>query len=151
MIVYVREYVHRCIVASLPQLYIYIYIYICVCVCMCVYINLDILVWVCNHMLGMCIVAKDLFVWYSHKDINHISNTNIYTNTGGLSRFGYERVYQFLASVHGDTRRETQFLKAYANHTILTSLQHAAHLVMFKISIHLCRSRSKKLNCTIPR
>ena len=43
-----------------------------------------------------------------------------------------------MASVHGDMRRETQFLKAYVNHTMLTPPQHAAHLVMFKISIHLC-------------
>ena len=46
-----------------------------------------------------------------------------------------------------DTRRgETQFLKVYANHTRLTPPQRASHLVMFKISIHLCRSRSEKLN-----
>ena len=44
------------------------------------------------------------------------------------------------------TREETQFLKAYANHTMLASLQCVAHPVMFKISIHLCRSRSEKLN-----
>ena len=39
--------------------------------------------------------------------------------------------------------RETQFLKAYANHNMLTPPQRAAHLVMFKISLHLCRSRSE--------
>ena len=43
------------------------------------------------------------------------------TNTGGLCRFGYERVYQFLASVLGNTRRETQIMKAYANQTMLTT------------------------------
>ena len=42
--------------------------------------------------------------------------------------------------------RETQFLKAYANHTMLTPPQRVVHLVMFKISIHLCGSRSEKLN-----
>ena len=42
--------------------------------------------------------------------------------------------------------RETQFLKAYANHTMLTPTPRAAHLVMFKISIHLCRSGPEKLN-----
>ena len=41
----------------------------------------------------------------------------------------------FLNSVHCDTRRETQFLKVYANHTMLTPPQHAVHLVMFKISV----------------
>ena len=30
---------------------------------------------------------------YSHNDINHNNNTNTYTNTGGLFRFGYEQVY----------------------------------------------------------
>ena len=67
----------------------------------------------------------------------------------GIFRFGYERVYLFLASVHGDTRREAQFLKAYANQTMLTPPQRAAHLVMFKISIHLCRSRSKNLTARL--
>ena len=51
---------------------------------------------------------------------------------------------KFLASVHGDTRREPQFLKIYTNHTILTPPQRAEHLVMFKISIHLCRSKREK-------
>ena len=45
-----------------------------------------------------------------------------------------------------DSRRETQYLKAYANHTMLTPPQRAVHLVMFKISIHLCQSRSEKFN-----
>ena len=50
--------------------------------------------------------------------------------------------------ISSDTGRETQFLKAsyYADHTILTPSQRVAHLVMFKISIPLCRSRSEKLN-----
>ena len=39
-------------------------------------------------------------------------------NAGGLFRFGYKQVYSFLAPVHGDTKRETQFLKANANRTI---------------------------------
>ena len=30
---------------------------------------------------------------YTHNDINNNSNTNTYTNTGELCRFGYERVY----------------------------------------------------------
>ena len=48
-----------------------------------------------------------------------------------------------------DTRRETQFWKVFANHTMLTIYadhhQRAAHLVMFKISIHLRWSRPEKL------
>ena len=38
--------------------------------------------------------------------------------TGGLCRFRYERFINFLTSVHGDTRGGTQFLKAYAKHTM---------------------------------
>ena len=91
-------------------------------------------IWFCNSTVGK--------VLYSHSDINHNSNTN----RGGLFRFGYERVYSFLASVYGDTRRETQFLKANANHTMLTIPQRVVHFVIFKILILLCRSRSEKLN-----
>ena len=58
------------------------------------------------------------------------------TNTGWLCCFRYERFIDFLTSVHGKTRRETQFLKVYANHTRLTILYwRAVHLVMFKISV----------------
>ena len=42
---------------------------------------------------------------YSHNDINNNND-----NTGGLCRFWYERVYFFLPSALGDTRRETQFI-----------------------------------------
>ena len=49
-----------------------------------------------------------------------------------------------------DTKRETQIIKAYANHTMMTPPLRAAHLV-FKISIHLCWSRSEKLNCYLQR
>ena len=34
-----------------------------------------------------------------------------------------KRVYSFLPSVLGDMRRETQIIKAYANHTILAPSQ----------------------------
>ena len=53
-------------------------------------------------------------------------------------------------------RGERQVLKAYANYIMLTSSQRTAHLVIFKISICLCWSRSenstaclngRKLNC----
>ena len=40
-------------------------------------------------------------------------------------------------------RREIQFLKVFDNHTMLTPPQCAVHLVMFKISIHLCWLRSE--------
>ena len=49
---------------------------------------------------------------------------------------GMNRFINFLTSVHGDTRRETQFLKVYADHNVLTPpLQCTAHLVMFKIFV----------------
>ena len=48
-----------------------------------------------------------------------------------------------MTSVHVDTRRATQFLKVYTNHTMLTLPQCVAHLVMFKILIHLCRSKTQ--------
>ena len=41
-------------------------------------------------------------------------------NTCGLCRFGYEWVYYFLPSTLGNTRRETQFIKAYANQNMQT-------------------------------
>ena len=45
-----------------------------------------------------------------------------------------------------DTRRETQFLKVFRNHSMLTPpRQCTAHLVVFKISIHLHPQRSKIL------
>ena len=44
--------------------------------------------------------------------------------------------------------RERQFLKANANHTMLTPPQCTEHLVMFMISVHLCRSKSEEFNCT---
>ena len=44
--------------------------------------------------------------------------------TGRLRRFQYKRVYFFLPSVLGDTRRETRFIKAYTNHTMLTPTTH---------------------------
>ena len=42
-----------------------------------------------------------------------------------------------------DTRRDTQFIKAYANHSMSTPHSHTAHLVVSKISIHLCQLRPK--------
>ena len=45
---------------------------------------------------------------YSHNDINNNNNNR-----------RCKRVYFFLSSVSGDTRRETKILKAYANSTIL--------------------------------
>ena len=41
----------------------------------------------------------------------------------------------FLTSVHGDKRRETQFLKVYVNHMMLNPPQRTVPFVMFKISV----------------
>ena len=77
------------------------------------------------------------FWLYNHDDIN---NTN---NIGGLCRFLYERLYLFLSSALGDTRREIQIIEAYANPTMLTPPPRAVHLVVSQISTHLCRSKPK--------
>ena len=58
-----------------------------------------------------------------------------------IGDFGNERVYFFLSSVFGDTRRDTQFIEAYDDHTMLTPTLRTVHLVVSKISIHLCRSK----------
>ena len=74
-----------------------------------------------------------------------------YTKHRRTLSFWIQTVHKFLNSVHRDTNRETQFLKTNANHTMLTPLQRTAHLVMFKISVDLCRSKSEKLNLTPQR
>ena len=89
-------------------------------------------------------------VLYSHDDINN------HNNTGRLWRFWYERVYFFQPSALGDMRRVTQFIRANANHIMLTPSSCAAYLVMSKISTHLYWSRprliwSQKLNCPLWR
>ena len=63
-------------------------------------------------------------------------------NTCRLRRFCYERFYVLLPSVLGNTRRGAQFIKAYANDTMLTLPTHSrtAHLVVFKISTYANRS-----------
>ena len=76
---------------------------------------------------------------YMHNDLNNNNNNN---NTSGLFRFWYERVYFFLPSALGDTRRETQFIRAYANYTILTTPR-MVHLAPSKISTHFCLLRPK--------
>ena len=74
---------------------------------------------------------------YSHNDTN---NNNKYKYKR------WEWVYFFLSPVLGDTRGETQIIKAYANYIILTPPPPppcTAHLVMSKISTNLCRLRLK--------
>ena len=74
----------------------------------------------------------------------HMQIQNTYAIAGGLCCFSYERFINFWL----------RFMVTQGErHTILTMLtilsdhpQRAAHLVMFKISIHLCRSRPEKLN-----
>ena len=80
-------------------------------------------------------------MFYSHGVINNNNNNNI---TGGLCHFWYERVYFFLPSVLSNARRETQIIRAYGNHTMLTSpAQRSAHLLVSKISTDLCQSEPK--------
>ena len=76
---------------------------------------------------------------YSHNNLNHNRNT-IHTQTQKTLSFQTRTVYQFLD--FGPWRheeRDTIF-------TMLTPPQRAAHLVMFKIPIHHCRSRPTCLN-----
>ena len=85
-----------------------------------------------------------MLLLYSHKYINHNSNTIqihrstlVISDTNGFINF-------WLWSMV--TQGETQFLKAYTSHTMLTPPQRVVPLVMIKISIHLCQSRSEKFN-----
>ena len=75
---------------------------------------------------------------FRHALLNRIDNLVLHTtrihmqtylqiqNTGGLCCFIYAQFINFLTSVHGDTRRETQFLKVYANYTIRLHPTHGA-------------------------
>ena len=91
-----------------------------------------------------------------HTYANHsIQIQHTYANPGRLCRFGYERFINYWLRFF-DTRRGTQFLKVFVKHSMLTILcwphpQRAAHLVMFKLSIHLPRSRPEKLNLPPPQ
>ena len=66
-------------------------------------------------------------------------------------------VYYFLASVHSGMRRETQFFEVFANQTMLTQPQRAAHLVMFrslpveiwKIQLHLSTTEIQLVFSTV--
>ena len=49
----------------------------------------------------------------------HYNNDN--NNTVEHCRFGYERIYFFLSSALGDTKKEVQFIRTNANHPMLTS------------------------------
>ena len=49
----------------------------------------------------------------------------------------------FFLSICSPWRHEERNTNHNANHTMLTPPQRAVHLVMFKISTHLCRSRPK--------
>ena len=68
------------------------------------------------------------------------------------SRFSYERVYFFLPSALVDTKKETQFIWAYANHTMLTP-SYASCGVVISAGRDPNGSdliRSEKLNCLLP-
>ena len=93
------------------------------CVCVCV-------------GCGCCCCCCCCIISHSHDDIKHISNTNhiqiqmqadsIVSGTNGLtSGFGPWR----------HEERDTQFLKVFANYTMLTPPQRATYLGMFKISV----------------
>ena len=72
-------------------------------------------------------------------------------------RFWYKWVYFFLPSALGNTRRETQFIRAYANHTMLTPTPQHAWCTLVSSRLQLISGgwdpnwsdpiTSKKLNC----
>ena len=53
-------------------------------------------------------------------------------------------LYLFVSAL-GETRRDTQFIKAYVNHTKRDPPPHTPHLAVSKISTYLCRSRTKTI------
>ena len=80
-----------------------------------------------------------------HKSTSLMSSSLLLQQCPKYKYRRYERVYFFLLSVLGNTRRErdTQVIKAYTNHTTLIPYlppPHGASLVS-KISTHLCWSR----------
>ena len=119
--------------------------------------------YVWNHIsrryIQTIVLLQDFFastpvVYHNHNDNDVYHNCNtIHTQIqiiGELCCSRYERFINFLTSAHSDMRRETQFFIVFANHTMLSILsdhpQYEAHLVIFKISIHLYRSGPKKLD-----
>ena len=81
-------------------------------------------------VLSWSFTTREIVVY--RDKINHNGNTlRVQMNT----EIQADSVVSDTTSVHGDTRRETQFLKVFAKHTMLTPPQHAAHLVMSMISV----------------
>ena len=78
--------------------------------------------------------------WCQSQEYNTYANTQANTNAGGLCCSGTNGLLiSWLRPIATRGERHNSF---YVNHYI-----RAAHLVMFKISIHLHRSRPEKLNC----
>ena len=84
-----------------------------------------------------------LILSYTHNNINY--------KIGRLCRSWYEQVYFFLPSILGDTSRDTQIIRAYADHTMLTHHRtRAAQFVASNILTHLCRSIPNICLCLPP-
>ena len=64
---------------------------------------------------------------YNHNLYNNNNDDNN-NKTGGHCRYWYEQVYFFPPSALGDMRSKTQFIRACANHTLLT-LPYARHIL----------------------
>ena len=91
---------------------------------------------------------------YSH-DIYNNNNNN---NTGGLCGFWYERIYLFLLSALADTSRETQSIRTYVNHTMLTTIStHGASSSVkdlhsfLPVETQTNQNRSEKIDCPLRR
>ena len=70
-----------------------------------------------QHDLLYWLLYLDLYHWVSALYCHHDIKNN---NTDELYRFWYERVYFFLPSALGETRREIQLIRTYATYTMLT-------------------------------
>ena len=118
---------------------------LCVCVCVCMCVSVCLCLYLCvnrKHFLqsGLkCTILISIISLFSV--MRSITNVKQYIHkykTQADSVVSDTNAFiNFLTSDLGDTRRETQFLKVFANQTMLTLLQREAHLVMSKISV--CR------------
>ena len=72
------------------------------------------------------LIASVVYYTYTYRNIGKCQGELCRSGTNGFINF-WLRFF--------DTRRETQFLKVFRNHTMLIPSWRAAHLAMFKISV----------------
>ena len=80
--------------------------YVCVCVCVCV----------CVEGLLQLAIPLFFFISFSSRFLLSCNYKTHNTNTGRLCCSGTKGFFfNFLTSVHSDSRRKTQFLKVFSN------------------------------------